>query len=181
MRLTLQHNPVRVNNLFREISAEFNSSVLFQFTLLVILSLMHGLRATIDLSNLDLKNYRFFRYVKMLPNGEMINTAPPPPSLSDHLKRVKAGKFAFIYVVRENNFIISAVGTYVREVAFGNGGNPNIPIAFHPSVEHLRDNFQRKYGHRGWWLIEQLGNGSFRDSSRFTPRWGKKYRRSIDQ
>lgn len=71
------------------------------------------------------------------------------------------------------------VGTYFREVAFGNAGEPNIPLVFHPTVERLRDNFQRKYGYRGWYLIEQLGNGSFRHSGRFTPRWGQKYRRSV--
>lgn len=68
---------------------------------------MQSIKATIDLSNLDLKNYRFFRYVKMLPNGEVINTAPPPPSLSDHLKRIKASKFAIVlYVEYDENIVL---------------------------------------------------------------------------
>lgn len=65
----------------------------FQLTLFILLFVVNCFEATVDLSNLDFSRFRFFRYVQRLPNGEVINTAPPPPSFSDHLARIKAGNF----------------------------------------------------------------------------------------
>lgn len=50
--------------------------------------------ATLDLSNLDLKNFQYFRYTQLLPNGQVRNVRPPPPSIHDHFNRAKAGNFS---------------------------------------------------------------------------------------
>lgn len=68
-------------------------------------------------------------------------------------------------------FGIFAVGTFVQRLLFGNTGDDAkpIPLMFPPTVDHLRARFERKYGYRGQYLIEQLGNGYFRYSSGYTP------------
>lgn len=53
----------------------------------------HGnCKPSIDLSNVDFKNFRFFRYHQVLPNGQLRNVMPPPPSVHDHFNRVKASE-----------------------------------------------------------------------------------------
>lgn len=68
-------------------------------------------------------------------------------------------------------FFVFAVGTFVQRLLLGYSGADNqvIPLPFSPSVEHLRERFERKYGYRGEYLIEQLGNGHFRYSSGYQP------------
>lgn len=44
-----------------------------------------------------------------------------------------------------------------------------MPLVFPPTVDHLRERFERMYGYRGQRLIEQLGNGHFRYSSGYMP------------
>lgn len=63
------------------------------------------------------------------------------------------------------------VGTFVQRLIFGYTGDAAqpIPLIFPPTVEHLRERFERKYGYRGQHLIEQLGNGQFRYSSGYKP------------
>lgn len=53
--------------------------------------------ATIDLSNLDFKNFEFFRYQKQFPNGEYKKVKAPPSSLSSHFDRTVAGMSSFCF------------------------------------------------------------------------------------
>lgn len=48
--------------------------------------------ATLDLSNLNLRDFQFFRYQQSLPNGELKTVKPPPPSFGSHIQRAKAGE-----------------------------------------------------------------------------------------
>lgn len=52
--------------------------------------------ATLDLSNLNLKDFQFFRYQQKLPNGELKQVKPPPPSFTSHIQHAKAGKIDII-------------------------------------------------------------------------------------
>lgn len=139
--------------------------------------------ATLDLSNLNLRDFQFFRYQQSLPNGELKTVKPPPPSFGSHIQRAKAGEtvnrvhciltsrlLIFIWLVFFFFFKFT-VGTFVQHLLFGYSGNDakDIPMVFPPTVEHLRERFERRYGYRGKYLIEQLGNGYFRYSSGYTP------------
>lgn len=63
------------------------------------------------------------------------------------------------------------MGKFVQQLLFGYTGNDGkeIPMLFSPTAEHLREIFERRYGYRGQYLIEQLGNGQFRHSSGYIP------------
>lgn len=56
---------------------------------------MENCAATLDLSNLNVNDFQFFRYQQRLPNGEL-KPVPPPSSLTieNHFQRAKAGKFS---------------------------------------------------------------------------------------
>lgn len=50
--------------------------------------------ATLDLSNLNVNDFQFFRYQQRLPNGELKPVPPPSPlNIGNHFQRAKAGKF----------------------------------------------------------------------------------------
>lgn len=66
-------------------------SVILLSALLVLVSDCDG---TLDLSNLDIKNFQFFRYTQVLPNGRIRNVMAPPPSIHDHFSRAKAGNIS---------------------------------------------------------------------------------------
>lgn len=53
---------------------------------------MGNCSATLDLSNLNINDFQFFRYNQKLPNGELKPVRPPPPSVGNHIQRAKAGK-----------------------------------------------------------------------------------------
>lgn len=63
------------------------------------------------------------------------------------------------------------MGKFVQRLLFGYTGDDGktIPMVFAPTVDHLRERFERRYGYRGQYLVEQLGNGHFRHSSGYTP------------
>lgn len=65
-------------------------------TMCIVLILVESCAATLDLSNLDVNDFQFFRYQQRLPNGEL-QSVPPPSSLTikNHFQRAKAGKFRF--------------------------------------------------------------------------------------
>lgn len=115
----------------------------------IVLIISEPCSTTIDLSNVDLRAYRFFRYINRLPNGDFTYARAPPPSLDAHLQKAKA------------------VAIYFRNVLLGNTGYEarSVPFVFQPTVENLRDKFQQKYGFRGEKLLEQLGNGEFLKSA----------------
>ncbi|XP_055315506.1 uncharacterized protein LOC129575648 [Sitodiplosis mosellana] len=124
------------------------------FGILFILSVVLGnCSATLDLSNLNVNDFQFFRYQQTLPNGELRQVKPPPPSFESHIQHAKA------------------VGKFVQRLLFGYTGDDGktIPMVFPPTVDHLRERFERRYGYRGQYLVEQLGNGYFRHSSGYTP------------
>lgn len=56
--------------------------------------MMDSCAATLDLSNLNVNDFQFFRYQQRLPNGEL-KPVPPPSTLSieNHFHRAKAGKY----------------------------------------------------------------------------------------
>lgn len=60
-------------------------------SIFIIILLSEKCAATIDLSNLDLNNFEFFRYQEKLPNGELRKLKPPPPSIESHIQNTKAG------------------------------------------------------------------------------------------
>lgn len=79
-------------------------------------------------------------------------------------------RFFFVLCFNFNELLLVKVGTFVQRLLFGNTGDTNdVPIAFTPNVKQLRDQFKQKYGYRGKYLIEQLGNGRFRYSSGYMP------------
>lgn len=84
-------------------------------------------------------------------------------------------------IYQSNEQLICAVkfpvGTFVQRLLFGYIGEDNrpIPLSFPPTVDHLRQRFEQKYGYRGKYLVEQLGNGYFRYSSGFTPCYSCRY------
>lgn len=57
----------------------------------VLLLVMNHCSATLDLSNLNLNEFQFFRYQQKLPNGELRQVMPPPPSIESHVQKAKAG------------------------------------------------------------------------------------------
>lgn len=61
-------------------------------TIYTMLILSELCTATLDLSNLNLNDFQFFRYEQSLPYGEVKQVQPPPPSIGSHLQRAKAGK-----------------------------------------------------------------------------------------
>lgn len=66
--------------------------------LCALLVLVCDCDGTLDLSNLDLKNFQFFRYTQVLPNGEIQNVMAPPPNIHDHFSRAKAGRIIIFAV-----------------------------------------------------------------------------------
>lgn len=131
--------------------------------------LLQACSATLDLSNLDVKSFRFFRYINRLPNGDFTYARAPAPSIEDNLNRAKASEYisytdsmqgcSQLFVV----VISILVAVYFRNVVLGNNGyeGRSVPFVFHPTVEHLKENFQSKHGFRGEKLVEQLGNGEY--------------------
>lgn len=57
--------------------------------------LLGNCSATLDLSNLHVNDFQFFRYQQKLPNGELRQGKPPPPSLDSHIQHAKAGSIYF--------------------------------------------------------------------------------------
>lgn len=137
--------------------------------------------ATVDLSNVDLQNFRFFKY----PHHPQTNTAgtaanvPPLPVRYLMMLRPNGnnspGRRPQLIVVRtivrpqsEQQqpsagplSKVRAIVGYVSGVLFGNLANePEIPVLFHPDAAYrLREQYQRQFGYRGEQLIEQLGRG----------------------
>lgn len=159
---------LKINYLFKSIRTKlYFLQFRYMFHVAIFLLMAQYCTATIDLSNVDLNSFRFFRYINPLPNGDYTFAQPPPPSIADHLKRAKASKFqrmqtvelVFITLI----IIVILVAVYFRNVVLGNTGYDarSVPFTFNPNVEFLQANFQQKYGIRGEKLIEQLGNGEF--------------------
>lgn len=61
--------------------------------------------ATLDLSNLDFKNFEFFRYQKELPNGEYQKVRAPPSSISSQLAKTKAGEPYYPLITSQANAV----------------------------------------------------------------------------
>lgn len=59
-----------------------------------VLIVIENCSATLDLSNLNVNDFNFFRYQQRLPNGEL-KPIPAPSSLTigNHFERAKAGEF----------------------------------------------------------------------------------------
>lgn len=152
-------------------------------TVFILLIVSGYCAATIDLSNLNVNDFQFFRYQQRLPNGELKAVSPPPSSIESHFQRAKAGilPFNFAYwqktplkpriAVFHEFYYYFAVGTFFQRLLFGYTGDDAkpIPMVFPPTVDHLREQFKQKYGYRGEYLVEQLGNGHFRYSSGYMP------------
>lgn len=67
----------------------------FLCTMCVVLVIMGSCAATLDLSNLNVNDFQFFRYQQRLPNGELKPVPEPSPlSIENHFQRAKAGKFS---------------------------------------------------------------------------------------
>lgn len=64
----------------------------------IVLVTMGYCAATLDLSNLNVNDFQFFRYQQRLPNGEL-RLVPEPPSpltVGHHFQRAKAGEFCLL-------------------------------------------------------------------------------------
>lgn len=98
---------------------------------------------TLDLSNLDLSNVKFFKYPQRTRTGEVVFRHQPFNIINpfDNYNRIKA------------------MMAYFAEVLLG-GAKGEMPVYFHPDTgAKSRFNFQQKFGHRGQKLIDALGNG----------------------
>lgn len=75
------------------------------------------------------------------------------------------------------DLFLFSVGAFLQRLLFGNSGDDAkpMPLVFPPTVDHLRERFERMYGYRGQYLIEQLGNGHFRYSSGYMPCYSCKH------
>lgn len=73
-------------------------------TMCIVLIVLENCTATLDLSNLNVNDFQFFRYQQRLPNGEL-KPVPAPSSftIENHFQRAKAGKFT---IINTNNFHI---------------------------------------------------------------------------
>ena len=61
---------------------------------------MENCAATLDLSNLNINDFQFFRYQQRLPNGELKPVpAPSPLTIGNHFQRAKAGKFMIFRIL----------------------------------------------------------------------------------
>lgn len=60
-------------------------------SVLCVLILVDYSKATLDLSNVDWKNFQYFRYETMFPNGEVKNVQPAQPSIQNHFQKKFAG------------------------------------------------------------------------------------------
>lgn len=152
--------------------------------LLVAIAVAHQLSPAdatlVDLSNVDLKNFRFFKYPHQQPNRPAA-PAGPPLQIPPHLLRIRTADgsqspplIVVRTIVRPQSDAQQSPGTsagplaklraifgYVGGVLFGNlPGTPDIPVRFHPDAAYrMRERFQQRYGFRGERLVESLGTG----------------------
>lgn len=124
----------------------------------------------IDLSNVDLQRFRFFKYPHQ-PVPEQPIGLPPPPPIPARLLRPGQRVFVIRTIRRplveavEQHTVgalakVRAIFGYWGAVLFGNlpGLEPEIPVSFHPEAAYRqRVQYERKFGYRGARLIEQLG------------------------
>lgn len=123
-----------------------------------LLCLVVTIDATIDTSNLDLRNFRYFKYpipaqsaVPRPMAGGYRNQQPAMRLVKPQAPPPEAGPFVKARVVLE----------YVSTVLFGNlPGQAEIPVYFHPEAAYRsRAKFQRQHGYRGDRLVAGLGRG----------------------
>ena len=101
--------------------------------------------ASLDLSNLDLMNFKFFKYPHQ-PQYQRHNTANLPENYRNQISSLQKVKAMF---------------KYFSGVLFGSlQTTQEIPIVFHPEAAKVwRTQFQKKWGPHGKHLIEMLGKG----------------------
>lgn len=81
----------------------FHLLLQYIFGIVSILGIILGnCSATLDLSNLNVNDFQFFRYQQKLPNGELRQVKPPPPSFGSHIQHAKAGKVPIFQSISGN-------------------------------------------------------------------------------
>lgn len=124
---------------------------------------MIAIDATIDLSNLDLRNFRYFKYP--IP----AQSIAPRPMMGSYRNNHQPSLYQIAKPPPEAGPLVKAraVLDYVSSVLFGNlPGEPDIPVYFHPEAAYRsRAKFQRLYGYRGDRLVAGLGRGQFPTNS----------------
>lgn len=116
-------------------------------------SLLPSIQSTIDLSNLDLSTFEFFKY-------------PSPPSKSIYGWDSRAGyKKPTVSPLVDGIQKSKAVLTYIRHLLFGPPAiNKVVPMVFDPEFgRKWSPEYQRVYGKHGANLIALLGNGYSRE------------------
>ncbi|KAJ6644103.1 hypothetical protein Bhyg_09069 [Pseudolycoriella hygida] len=100
---------------------------------------------TLDLSNLDLGNVKFFKYPQLTRTGELIYGRHQPFNIIDPF---------------DNYNRVKAMMTYFADVLFGGVKyKREIAVYFNPDAgAKSRSNFRQKYGNRGEKLVAALGN-----------------------
>lgn len=116
-------------------------------------SLLPAIQSTIDLSNLDLSTFEFFKY-------------PSPPSKSLYGWDSRAGyKKPTVSPLVDGIQKSKAVLTYIRHLLFGPPAiNKVVPMVFDPEFgRKWSPEYERVYGKHGANLIALLGNGYSRE------------------
>lgn len=104
------------------------------------------INASLDLSNLDLSNMKFFKYPQKTHTGEILYRRHQPFNIFDPIDHFHRAKAMLKYFAD----VLFGKSKYKREIA----------VFFHPdTASRLRPHFQQKYGYRGERLIAALGSG----------------------
>lgn len=120
-----------------------NWSQIHSIFLLITLTNTEG---TLDLTNLDLGNVKFFKYPQRTRTGETIYSRHQPFNIINPFDNFNRAKAMFEYFTE----VLLGGSKYKRDIA----------VYFHPDTgSKLRSQFQQKFGHRGERLIAALGNG----------------------
>ncbi|KAG4073262.1 hypothetical protein HA402_008608 [Bradysia odoriphaga] len=115
--------------------------------------------ATLDLSNLDLRNVKFFKYPQQIRTGEIIYGRHQPFNIIDPFDNFNRVKAMMAYFAE----VILGGAKYQRDIA----------VHFHPDTgAKSRYNYQQKFGYRGERLIAALGNGFHKDFTQHK-KWTK--------
>lgn len=103
-------------------------------------------QGTLDLSNLDLGNVKFFKYPQQTRTGETVYGRHQPFNIINPVDNFNRAK---------------AMLTYFADVLLGGSKyNRETAVYFHPDTAYKsRSEFQKQFGHRGERLIAALGNG----------------------
>lgn len=122
----------------------------------VLIYLTHSSDATIDLSNVDLVKFKYFKYSHKPPplinyqNSQYNNNQPILAATATH---IPSSSFGTVHKFK-------AMIQYFSSVLFGNLQRNEVSIIFDPEFgKKWRPHFEKQFGSHGERLVELLGQG----------------------